>query len=170
MRSLARLVGVPWQFRHEFLGQTIMRIPEREFLYEGDAEALKQNLLNASLSEEEAAKRFRLLEEAAADVEMHQVAMLDGYKAAVRDGALNLIDQLNPDALEEEIAGEKWYYKMVPVLAKAEVLARLHTQLRELRTEDWAAAERRTYRPAFAKAYLNRMTAVRRSDSASERF
>ncbi len=170
LQALAPLVGVPWQFRHEFIGQTIMRIPEREFLYEGDATVLKQNLLDPSLSAPMAAKRFRLLEEAAADVAMHQVAMLDGYKAAVRDGALNLIDQLNPESLAEEVAEEKWFYKMVPMLAKAEVLERLHAQLRELRTEDWAAAERRTYRPAFAKAYLNRMTAVRRSESASERF
>jgi len=161
MQSVARLVGVPWQFRHEFIGQTIMQSEETAFLYEGDAEELKRHLLDPTLSGKERLSRKQLLEEALADVERHQVAMLDGYKAGVREGGLRLIDQLNPDLLEQEVAGENVLYRLVRPLAKAEALKRLRNQLIELRSEDWSAAERRTYRPAFIKAYLARMTSAR---------
>lgn len=164
LQSMARLIGVPWRFRHEFIGQTIMQPEETAFLYEGNAEMLKGHLLDPSLSEEEAAHRMRLLGEAVEEVELHQVAMLDGYKAGVREGAVRLIDQLHPDALEQEAAQGKLLYRLFPPLAKAEALRRLREQLRELRAEDWKAAEQRTYRPAFIKAYLARMTAARRQE------
>lgn len=157
---MARLVGVPWQFRHEFLGQTIMQTGETAFLYDGDADVLKRHLLDPAVSDEEMALRLSLLEDALVALERHQVAILDGYKAAVRDGALSLIDLLNPEVLAQQAAEEKALYRLLPFLAKAEALERLQAQLRELRSEDWSAAERRTYRPAFTKAYLNRMTAA----------
>lgn len=166
--AVAQLVAMPWRFRNEFIGQTIYQSKETAFLYEGDAEALKQNLLDPRLSDEAVSERLCLLEEALDEVEMHHLAMLEGYKAGVREGARRLIDQLNPEALAEEVAKEKLLYRLVSVLARAEALDRLRDQLRDLRTEDWAAAEQRSYRPAFIKAYLARMTAARRRRSFSD--
>ena len=138
-----------------------MQSDETAFLFEGEAETLKHHLLDSRLSDDEAASRLRMLEEALNDVERHQVAMIDGYKAGAREGALRLIDQLNPDLLEEEATKANALYRVLPFLAKAEALRRLRDQLSELRAEDWSAAERRTYRPAFIKAYLARMTSMR---------
>ncbi|MFQ5571709.1 MAG: FHA domain-containing protein [Rhodothermales bacterium] len=164
LQTMAKLISGPWQFRNVFIGQTIMETEETAFLYRGDPDLLKQHTLDPALSDEEAAYRLRLLEEAIEDVGVHQVAMLDGYKASVREGALSLIDQLNPDAMEKAAAEENPLYRFLPPLAKAEALKRLRDQLQELRSEDWAAAEQRTYRPAFIKAYLARMTSVRRQE------
>ena len=54
--------------------------------------------------------------------------------------------------------------KVARDIAKAKALTRMRDQLQELRGEDWSAAERRTYRPAFIKAYLARMTSRRHGD------
>ena len=166
LHAAARLVAAPGRFRHEFLGHTIIQTEESAFLYAGNADALKRHLLDPANTDEQAAHRLRLLEEAFAALERHQVAMLDGYRAAVREGAVNLIDQLNPDALEQKAAQEKPLYRLLPFLAKAKALDDLHAQLRDLRNEDWAAAERRIYQPAFNNAYLKRMTAAPPPDTS----
>ncbi len=164
IQSITRLIEAPWQFRYEFMGQTIMQPEAAAFLYDEDAASLKHGLLDPEISDEEAAKRRHLLSKAIGDVEVHQVAMLEGYKAGVREGALRLIDQLHPDALVQEVTQSKVLYRLLPPLAKAKALQRLREQLLELRAANWTVVEQRIYRPAFIKAYLARMTAARRQE------
>jgi hypothetical protein len=161
LRSVAKLIEIPWQFRYEFIGQTIVQPEETAFLYEGDAESIRARLLDPALSEDEAARLFGLLQDAIEDVILHQVALLDGYKAGVQQGAQRLLDQISPEALAEEVQQEKAALRLVPSLVQAEAFRRLSDKLKELRAEDWTSGERRTYRPAFIKAYLARMTSRR---------
>lgn len=179
LRFVAQLIVVPGDFKFQFCGMTRVFPEEKAFLYddmagqrgvEQRAELIKQHLLDPSAPPEDVARRLQLLEEAVDDVLVHQVALLDGYRASVREGAERLIDQLNPDAVEEEVAKANVLYKILRPLAKAEALNRLKEQLRQLRGEDWAAAEGRTYRPAFIKAYLTRMNASRRSAGSTGTF
>lgn len=162
--AVTQLVGIPWQFRHEFIGQTIMQSPKTAFLYEGNAETLKEHLLDPSLSEEERAKRLDHLRDAAEAVAVHQVAMLNGYKASVMQGAQELMEQLSPEAIERELAGTSKLYDLLPMLASPAIVERLRTTWNELQAGDWSVAEQRIFRPAFIKAYLARMTAVRNPD------
>ncbi|QXD13863.1 FHA domain-containing protein [Rhodocaloribacter litoris] len=169
LRVVSRFIGAPWQFRYEFIGQTILQPEETAFLYEGDPELLKRQVLDPSVPEEVARQRMQLLEEAAEDVSVHQIALLDGYKAAVQEGAQRLLDPIDPAQIEAEVRQEQALYRLLPPLAKAEVLRRLQAQLQQLRAEDWSATERRTYRPAFIKAYLARMTSRRRARDPERR-
>lgn len=162
--AIARLVGIPWQFRHEFIGQTIMQSAETAFLYDGDPDAVKKHLLDPSLSEEERADRLEHVREAAEAVAVHQVAMLNGYKASVMQGAQELLDEIDPDAIEEKVAEQNKLFELLPVLASPIVVERLRGQWSELQASDWSVAEQRVFRPAFIKAYLARMTAVRSPD------
>jgi hypothetical protein len=54
-------------------------------------------------------------------------------------------------------------FKLMPAKAKAEILEQLEERAQDIRAEDWSVTERRVYRPAFVKAYLARMTSVRRA-------
>ena len=163
MASIARIIRIPWQFRHEFIGQTIMQSSDTMFLYEGDPDALKAHLLDPSIEDEERAKRLELVSDAAESMVAHQVAMLNGYKASVMDGAEELMDRLDPEAIKEDVVGESAVYKYLPVLAAPAVLERLKAKLYEMKAGDWSVAEQRVFRPTFIKAYLARMTAVRPS-------
>ena len=153
----AKLVSGPWQFRHEFIGQTIARPGNTDFIYQGNPDMLKRHLLDPAIPEEEADERLALLEKALDDIAVHEVAMLDGYRAAALEGAQRLLDQIDPETIESEVEKEGMQYK-IDALAKAETLKRLKAHLHELRNEDWSSGERRIYRPAFIKAYLARMT------------
>lgn len=160
LEALSTVIEIPWQFRHEFIGQTIMRSSDTKFLYEGDAETMKKHLLDASLSQEERQERLAHVEDAAESLAVHQVAMLNGYKASVMKGADELLEELNPDAHQAEVAEENPVYEYLPLLASPAVLDRVRAEWHNLRRRDWSVAEQRIFRPAFIKAYLSRMTAA----------
>jgi len=153
----AKLVSGPWQFRHEFIGQTIARPGDTEFIYQGNPDTLKRHLLDPAIPEADANERLALFEKALEDIAVHEIAMLDGYRAAALEGAQRLLDQIDPETIEAEVEKEGMQYR-IDALAKAETLKRLKQHLHELRNEDWSSGERRIYRPAFIKAYLARMT------------
>lgn len=158
----ARLVNIPWQFRHEFIGQTIMQSAESGAIYSGDADALKEYVLDVRVSEDEAARRLDLLSQAAEDVAMHQVAMLDGYRAGAQEGTHRLLDEIDPAGAEAEARQEGGLNRILAFRASEDALDRLKLKLEELQAEDWSVAERRIFRPAFIKAYLARMTSLRK--------
>lgn len=161
--SIARIIRIPWQFRHEFIGQTIMQSADTAFLYDGDPDTMKAHLLDPSISDEEREKRLGLVSDAAESMVAHQVAMLNGYKASVMNGADELMDQVDPEAIKAAVVEESAVYKYLPMLSAPAVLERLKAKLYEMKSGDWSVAEQRIFRPAFIKAYLARMTAVRPS-------
>ena len=155
---LAMLVSIPWEFRHEFVGHTIAQTPESAILYEGNAEKLKQFLLDPSLDENELARRLMLIEEGGDEVILHQLAMLDGYKAVVQQGMHMLLREIDPIVATENLSQSSALYKTIPRLARMVASWRLQDKFQELRAEDWSVTERRAYRPSFIRAYLSRMS------------
>jgi predicted component of type VI protein secretion system len=164
VRAVARLITIPWQFRHEFIGQTIMQSPDSAFLY-GSPDSVYDDLLGDRISPAERARRIACLREAVDAVVKHQVAMLDGYKASVSSGGRELLDALDPNQVRERVQEENQLYQWIPMLSAPTALDRLAEQHLELRRGAWSVAEHRVFRPAFIKAYLARMTS---SDSRSE--
>ena len=163
LESLSRIIKIPWRFRHEFIGQTIMQSAETEFLYDGDASTIKNHLLDPSLSQDERRKRLDHVEDAAEALAVHQVAMLNGYKASVTEGADELLERLNPEDHQAEVTEENVVYEYLPTLASPAVVERLQLKWDDLKKGDWSAAEQRIFRPAFIKSYLARMTAAESS-------
>jgi predicted component of type VI protein secretion system len=159
VHAVSRLITIPWQFRHEFIGQTILQSPESAFLYD-TPETLRHHLLAPQLPPDERRRRLDFLQEAVNAVARHQVAMLDGYKASVTLGAGTLLEDLDPathlEAAREASALHRW----LPPMAAMQALDRLREQYDEMQHGTWSVAERRVFRPAFIKAYLARMTAA----------
>jgi len=160
LRMVARMAEVPWRFRHEFIGQTIMQSEESAFIYSGDADALRGHLLNPTVPDAAARHRLQLLEDALEDLLVHQLALLDGYKASVQKGMHRFLDDVDPAPVAEEVAEDSMLYRLFAVLAQAKAAATITERCETLRQEDWAVVERRIFRPAFIKAYLARMTAA----------
>lgn len=146
--AAARLVSIPGQFRHEFLGHTVIHAPDTAFLFDADVDALVAHLSHPDPAER--AERRRLLGEAAEAVLHHHQALLEGYRAAARDGATALVDALDPDRFGDDAAGG-----MMPGARERALLDMVRQRCAYLRAESFAAAERRVYRPAFTQAYLD---------------
>ena len=140
-------MSIPGQFRHEFLGHTVLHTPDTAFLFDADVEGLVAHL--AQTDPPERAERHRLMSEAAEAVLHHHQGLLEGYRAAARDGAAALIDALDPDLFGDVAAGG-----LLPGARERALLDQVRQRCAYLRTESFAAAERRVYRPAFIQAYL----------------
>lgn len=168
LTSVAKVVGIPWRFRHEFIGQTIVQSEESAFLYDGDADKLRAHLLHPNVDERQLEERLELLREAVSALVVHQLAMLDGYKASVQKGAERLLAELDPRPIEAALEEESTVYRLLPILAKVQAAQQLEAKCAEIESEDWSVAERRTFRPAFIKAYLARMTSSRRSPNDTD--
>ncbi|HEX7071050.1 MAG TPA: FHA domain-containing protein [Rhodothermales bacterium] len=162
IRMVPRLLGIPWRFRHEFIGQTIMHSPDAAALFEGEPEDARRYLLDPNEPDEELERRAGLLNDAADDLLMHALAMVDGYKGSVQQGLARMLDEIDPARIEEQLAEGGAGLKNVPLLREKKIVEQLKAKLDELRGEDWAVAERRIYRPAFIKSYLARMTSRRK--------
>ncbi len=146
--AAARLVSIPGQFRHEFLGHTVIHAPDTAFLFDADVDALVAHLSHPDPAER--AERRRLLGEAAEAVLHHHQALLEGYRAAARDGATALVDALDPDRFGDDVGGG-----LMPGARERALLDMVRQRCDYLRAESFAAAERRVYRPAFTQAYLD---------------
>jgi predicted component of type VI protein secretion system len=168
LRFASALAGIPSRFRHEFIGETIARSTDTSFLYDGDPESLREHLLDPTVSDEELDRRLAVVDKAAETLAHHQVALLEGYKASILTGVHRFLDLVDPDTIEKQLAQEQPLFRVLPILGKLRVLRRLAQACRELRSEDWAAAERRVFRPAFVRAYLAGMTSLAKNDPEVE--
>ncbi len=157
LRLFVRVAGMPGQFRNEFIGQTIRHTADSAALFGGDADALRDYLTEA-VPAEEAERRRAQVESVAEDLALHQVGLLDGYRACVQQGTKALLDEMDPEAIEETVRQQGALNQLSSLHRKARVTDLLIEKKHELGGEDWSVAERRVFRPAFIKAYLSRLT------------
>ena len=155
--ALAPLLALPTQFRHEFIGETVMHAPETAFLYEADAAALAAYVAEVDGAERE--ERLERLQAAAREVVAHQLGLVEGYRAATQSGIDAFLNRLDPDSLEVE-AAEGGLARFLPASKKDALREALADRIEELR-QDGAATERRIFRPAFIRAYLALTSAAR---------
>ena len=156
--AVTRLISIPGTFRHEFLGHTVIHAPETAFLFDADVDALLDHLTPDDPSVQ--ADRFQMLQDASEAVLHHHQSLLEGYRAAAREGAAVLVDGLDPDKIGDQA-------KPAGLLQGREsaVLDLVRERCAMMRGEDFAAAERRVYRPAFSRAYLDALAYARSSPS-----
>ncbi|MGB3542684.1 MAG: hypothetical protein WBA11_07165, partial [Rubrivirga sp.] len=157
---VARLISIPGQCRHELLGHTVIHAPETAFLFDADVGALLRHLTPADPGLR--AERLAILDDAAEAVLEHHQALLEGYRAAARDGAAVLVNGLDPDQLSGQASGGG----LLQGGKDRAVLDLVRERCAMMKGEDFAAAERRVYRPAFSSAYLNSLAHSRASRSS----
>lgn len=154
---LSRQVKVPWQFKLEFIGHTFVPNTDTKGLYQSDAEGLASYLFGADLEQSEFEDHLERLQRALEDVMKHQMALLDGYRESVKTGTKEMIDELDPRRIEEEVLEKQTYLKYARFIAPYFAWPKLLARYVDLENEDISVLERRTYRPAFIKSYLENM-------------
>jgi len=157
---VARLISIPGQFRHEFLGHTVIHAPETAFLFDADVDALLKHLMPADAGLR--AERLAILDQAAEAVLEHHQGLLEGYRAAARDGAAVLVNGLDPDVIGSQATGGG----LLQGGKDRAILDLVRERCEMMKAEDFAAAERRVYRPAFSRAYLDSLAHARASRSS----
>jgi type VI secretion system protein ImpI len=172
---VVKLIQVISRFRTEFVGATLVQT--KDSLQVNSREELQNYLMDSSISSEEAEKRLSLLRAEIEKVILHQVALLDGYRASIQEGVPELLKELNPAIIKKEIGSKnielgplKIPKRIVPLLVNLNTLQIIEQQLYNLSVEDRGIFEKKYFRPAFIKRYLENISAAQRSSSKKEDF
>ena len=156
MDYVSKQVKVPWQFKYEFIGHTFIPTADSQAVYESDAAGLTNYLFDGSCDGDELDRRFELVRDALNEGLVHQMAILDGYRAAVNAGTKMMIEELDPSGVQEGLESNNPIKKHLAFLSQSEAFVVMKEKHAELAAEDISVIERRTYRPAFIKSYLER--------------
>jgi pSer/pThr/pTyr-binding forkhead associated (FHA) protein len=157
LESITKLIQGFWQFRQEFFGVTIY-----QSMPTTSVEKLKEFLFDPEISDEESAKRLELFKEELNKILAHQVGLLDGYHDSVNDGIAKVLNEIDPEILENKINSENLKlgkvnipFKYIPLYAKIKSVQMVKSIHKKLKL-DMNVIERKHFRPAFMKGYQKR--------------
>ena len=158
LESITKLIQGFWQFRQEFFGVTIY-----QSMPTTSVEKLKEFLFDPAISDEESTKRLELFKEELNKILSHQVGLLDGYHDSVNDGIAKVLDEIDPEILENKIKSENLKlgkvnipFKYIPLYAKIKSMQMVKSIHKKLKL-DMNVIERKHFRPAFMKGYQKRI-------------
>ena len=153
LEMLKELIRIPYEFRGEFIGHTMWQDEESTFLYEGDYEVTKKYLLGDN-SETEIRRKLERFKKAAKKVKLHQVGMMEGYMAVVKESLDKVLKEIDPTQIGEKEVQGGFLNKAFPALASQKVLEVIEEKISSFKLTDWGALEQRMYRPIFIRAYM----------------
>jgi len=150
------------QFYSEFIGAT--KVDTGDSLHTKTVDALKDYLFHPDLPPEMMQKRIEVLKRKIDEMNKHQVALLDGYRSAVREGAREMLHDLNPAIIKNKIKQERISLGLftipvsfIPLYTSLKTIQVLQKKHYELSSEDRGVVEKKYFRGVFSKQYLESM-------------
>lgn len=147
------------KFRIEFVGSTMIQ-SEGDLPYDS-SDSLKQFLFDPTISSEEQDKRFKKMKTESRRLISHQVGLLEGYKESVKKGMPEILREVNPAIVQNEIANSSIGFgpvkipaKVIPLYSQMKTLKVLKENHFEIVDEDKGFFEKKYFRPPFIKKYL----------------
>ena len=167
---LTRLSSGQSSFLSEFVVRTTFRtgVSLPGHFQSGD-EAVRY-FADPALSDDEFASRQSELETMTAELILHVMGLLEGYRKSVDDGARRLLAQMDPEPLRRELSdpnktsGPRHVaYQIFPALLDAQVYRQLEQRHQDLNHEDRGVLEKRYFRPGFIRGYEARVASPGRN-------
>ncbi len=175
IQSFLRIIQEAAEFRKEFVGIALSELPTS--LYTMNKDQVKDFLLDPALSEEEMENRLKTVEMQVDELLTHQSALLDGYRACVREGAVKLLKTLDISQLENHIGKDhfslgplKIPYKWIPFYVSRKTHQVIIQIYQDLLADGAVKADLNFLRPAFVDAYMKNQVDAQEGLSASKLF
>lgn len=174
LEFLTKLIQARVKFRQEFLNETIIK--SKSFSLDScTPDELKGFLFDARLSPEDGQKRIEALAVVLEELLLHQLSLLEGYKAGVNEGTKRFLDRMSPARLNEQLAEKKIRLgvvdipvKSIPILKLSKLIQIYADVYRELTAEDQSVIEERYFRPSYKRSYYNCSRGSRRKPPKAE--
>jgi len=173
---MIKLIQARGQFRLEFMGETMIKKVKSFSIYSCSEEELKSFLFDPSISPQESQKRIEQIRGITDEIMLHQISMLDGYKAGINEGSKKILERMDPPRLKKQLAAMKWNlgpirlpYRLLPVLYRKKLIRLFADAHKELFQEDQAIIEKKYFRPAYIRNYYKRMDSLRAKESSAKR-
>jgi pSer/pThr/pTyr-binding forkhead associated (FHA) protein len=173
---LIKLIQARGQFRLEFIGETMIKKVKSFSIYSCSEEELKSFLFDPAIPAQESQKRIEQIRGITDEIMLHQISMLDGYKAGISEGPKKLLERMDPSLLKKQLATMKWKlgpiklsYRALPILYQKKLIRLFSDVHKELQQEDQAIIEKKYFRPAYIRNYYKRMDSLRTKESSAKK-
>jgi len=157
--AMEKMMNIQAWFQSEFMGRTM--------ILSCTAEQLRQSLFDRETTDEQIDAYLRYFDRSAKEAVVHQIALLEGYKASVGEGGRELLDQVNPEVLEKNRTNDSSYvkrylYRFLPLLREWNLMRSYRRTYRRASSEDRSVIEKKLFRPHFIRAYDNTIIEARK--------
>ncbi|MCI0695660.1 hypothetical protein L0337_27115 [candidate division KSB1 bacterium] len=159
LNAVLKLLRARWEFQAEYLQETLVDSPAWAKLATLSEEELRQLLLAPDLPEAKFAAHCQSLQQAINELMLHELALLNGYRASIRDGVPNLLRLLDPSLLAEQAQAQKikigfWQIspRAFPWLWQRRLVNGYRQKYNDLAREDRRTFDR-MFRPGFIQGY-----------------
>jgi len=166
-----KLIQAYRNFRVEFLGETDVQAIS---IYRYSVEELKNFFFDPSNLPQDSLKRIKQIEAISEELMLHQISLLEGYKASVIEGAKLILEKINPDVLKKQLANKKLAlgritirYALFPVLKVFKLVQLFSATHQELSREDQSIIEAKYFRHRYIKSYYKHMDKARKKNRKS---
>jgi type VI secretion system protein ImpI len=157
------------QFELQFLDRTTIKSTRHSksgksfSIHNCTPKELGEHLFDPEISSREAQERLDHIQVNANQLMMHQLALLDGYKACVSEGTQQLLQRLSPQKVQQEVEKKtlklgplRVRYRRLPLFSALRTVKELKQAHQELAREDPATIENSYFRKPFMRGYENR--------------
>ncbi len=173
LNYFSKYIKAPWNFRWEFMGQTIITSTKKFTIHTGSLQEIREFLLSGNLSTDDFKNRMTELDREAHGVLIHQLALLEGYKVSVEDGTRNILEFFNPEILKKKLDQEciklgrlKIPYRYLPLFYHWKLLQLYQQNYFLLVRDDRSSIEKKMFRPGFVRGYEERFSASNKGESS----
>lgn len=174
LTAFVKFIKAPWNFKEAFIG--ITKIKSRSFsVHSSTLQEVREFLLSGHISDYDFKNRIAILKKEADEAMVHQVALMDGYKASVNEGSRHLLEHFNPDALKKildkqsiKLGRIEIPYRYLPIFYHWKLLQLYQQKYVALIQEDRGIFENKMFRPGFINAYLERLSSAQSEEPGSK--
>ncbi|RMI27496.1 MAG: FHA domain-containing protein [Calditrichaeota bacterium] len=166
------MVRSVWKFRQEFLGMTL---PQMEYsLHLFSPEELIGKLLSNRTPPAARQQELNFMKAQIEEALLHPLGLLEGYRVSVDEGVRQVLMEINPAKIEQEVARQslslgplKIPCRAIPLWVPLKAYAALKKQLFDLLQEGRGTFESRIFRPAFVHAYMKTISSARKEEAGA---
>jgi len=151
--TIIKLIEGISQFNLEFFGNT------KFANHTGSLKEIKEYLFDQEISGDEQRKRINFIKEKTQDLLLHQLGILEGHRNAVTEGSQSLLQSLDPEIIEKEIASKQTSQldNLLPYSKKIKTLEAIKQSYKKYILDPYHL-EKKFFRPPFIKGYQKRIS------------
>ncbi len=172
LEAFVKSARVYYQYLGEVAPATIIQSAESVKIRSSTPAELCKLFFDPKAPEQKIVERIGILKQALHEVIAHPLALLEGYRACLKESPRSLLSALAHERLKAEVlahAGKLGpFLRFLPFLLHRKILQAYRKKHFEMTSEDNSAFVHKHFDPAFHKHYNKRMDAVRAEAPAAQ--
>jgi pSer/pThr/pTyr-binding forkhead associated (FHA) protein len=153
------------EFRVNFAGETLVKSRRSGSLEGHSCEELKKFLFDPNINLNELTKRLESIQAMTDEIMLHQLALLEGYKAGIGEGMKQILERMNPKKYREQkvkLGKISIPLRLIPILNYLTLVRSWRASYSDIAQEDQSTIEKKYFRPSYVRHYYKRKNISRK--------